>query len=96
MAGPLELNRAVPGGRVEMFAILDTSYPVGGSTASNTTTPKTAKCFATATLTTMKHLAPTTDTSPTARIPLSRSRVSVHGRLFVTEIARITEETPND
>jgi hypothetical protein len=28
MSGPpLELNRAVPGGRVEMFAIADASYP---------------------------------------------------------------------
>jgi hypothetical protein len=26
---PLELNRAVPGGRVEIFAILDASYPGG-------------------------------------------------------------------
>jgi hypothetical protein len=26
---PLELNRAVPGGRVEMFAIADASYPGG-------------------------------------------------------------------
>ncbi len=27
MGDPLELNRAVPGGRVEMFAIEDTDYP---------------------------------------------------------------------
>jgi hypothetical protein len=26
---PLELNRAVPGGRIEMFAIPDASYPGG-------------------------------------------------------------------
>ena len=26
---PLELNRAVPGGRVEMFAIEDEDYPGG-------------------------------------------------------------------
>lgn len=26
---PLELNRAVPGGRVEMFAIVDCDYPGG-------------------------------------------------------------------
>ena len=27
MGGPLELNRAVPGGRIEMFAIEDQGYP---------------------------------------------------------------------
>lgn len=29
MANPLELNRAVPGGRIEVFAIRDESYPGG-------------------------------------------------------------------
>jgi hypothetical protein len=29
MGDPLELNRAVPGGRVEMFAIEDDDYPSG-------------------------------------------------------------------
>ena len=27
MGGPLELNRAVPGGRIEMYAIEDDEYP---------------------------------------------------------------------
>lgn len=29
MDHPLELNRAVPGGRVEMFAVRDDDYPGG-------------------------------------------------------------------
>ena len=35
MGGPLELNRAVPGGRVEMFAIEDHDYPETGPTGSS-------------------------------------------------------------
>ncbi len=73
---PIELNRAVPGGRVEIFAIRDDDYPDGWFYRFQYYHRKPANCSGTTTHTTTIISAGTTDTFGSARTPKSSSTVS--------------------
>ncbi|EMA48845.1 toxin-antitoxin system TumE family protein [Halococcus salifodinae] len=97
MSGPLELNRAVPGGRVEMFAILDASYPGGWFYRFQYYHPEDGEILrydnAHDDETLGNHHRHVADGEDTA---LAFQSLVAHVSLFFTEIARITEETTND
>jgi hypothetical protein len=97
MARPLELNRAVPGGRVEVFAILDASYPGEWFYRFQYYHPEEGEILRYDNAhddeilgNHHRHVAGDEDTA------LAFQSLVAHVRLFFTEIARITEETPND
>ena len=69
MGDSLELNRAVPGGRVEMFAIEDHDYLGDWFYRFQFITERQARYCVTTTRTTTTTSAGTTDTSASARTP---------------------------
>jgi hypothetical protein len=69
---PLELNRAVGGGRIEMFAVRDADYPGGWFYRFQYCRAKARYC-ATTMLTTTPNSESTTATFETVRIPKSNS-----------------------
>jgi hypothetical protein len=65
----LELNRAVPGGRVEMFAVSDDDYPGGWFYRLQYYQPDGGEILRYDTLTMTTTLAGITDTSASVTIP---------------------------
>ena len=97
MSGPLELNRAVPGGRVEIFATLDAGYPGGWFYRFQYYHPEEGEILrydnAHDDETLGNHHRHVADGENTALVFQS---LVAHVSLFFTEIARIIEETQND